>query len=76
MIEFKGLVKKFGKVEVLNQLDLVIEENGIFAILGPNGSGRNDADKECCLGMVVPNKGDITINGVKSQKSIYVFETI
>jgi len=64
MIEFKGLVKKFGKVEVLNQLDLVIEENGIFAILGPNGSGKTTLIKSL-LGMVVPNKGDITINGVK-----------
>ncbi len=68
MIEFKGLVKKFGKVEVLNQLDLVIEQQGIFAILGPNGSGKTTLIKSL-LGMVVPNKGDILINGqlVKNQ---------
>lgn len=63
MIEFKGLVKKFGKVEVLNKLDLIIEQEGIFAILGPNGSGKTTLIKSL-LGMVVPNKGDITINGL------------
>lgn len=64
MIEFKNVIKKFGKVEVLNQLDLTIEQEGIFAILGPNGSGKTTLIKSL-LGMVVPNKGDITINGIK-----------
>jgi Cu-processing system ATP-binding protein len=62
MIEVKKLYKKFGKNEVLKGLDLTIEGNGIFTILGPNGSGKTTLIKSI-LGMVLPDSGDITING-------------
>ena len=61
MIEFKNLYKRFGKLTVLDGLDLAIKKGGIFAILGPNGSGKTTLIK-CLLGMVIPNKGDITYN--------------
>ena len=59
MITFKNLHKKFGKLVVLDGLDLDIKKGGIFAILGPNGSGKTTLIK-CLLGMVIPNKGEIT----------------
>ncbi len=66
MIEIKNLHKKFGKLTVLDGLDLSINpegsEGGIFAILGPNGSGKTTLIK-CLLGMVIPNKGEISIDG-------------
>ena len=62
MIQFKNLHKRFGKLTVLDGLDLEISKGGIFAILGPNGSGKTTLIK-CLLGMVVPNKGDITFEG-------------
>lgn len=62
MIKVNKLIKNFGKVKVLKELDLEIEENGIFAVLGPNGSGKTTLIK-CILGMVIPNKGSIEIGG-------------
>lgn len=62
MIEIKDLYKKFGKNEVLKGIDLSIKEGGIFAILGPNGSGKTTLIKSI-LGMVIPNSGEIFING-------------
>ncbi len=64
MITVENLHKKFGKVQVLHDLDLQIEEGGIFAILGPNGSGKTTLIKSL-LGMVVPNKGSIKIKGTE-----------
>jgi len=61
MIEFKNVHKRFGKLTVLDGLDLEIGNGGIFAILGPNGSGKTTLIK-CLLGMVIPNKGEISIN--------------
>ncbi len=61
MIEFKNLHKRFGKLTVLDGLDLAIKKGGIFAVLGPNGSGKTTLIK-CLLGMVIPNKGEITFN--------------
>ena len=62
MIQVTHLYKKFGKNEVLRGLDLHIEQGGIFAILGPNGSGKTTLIK-AILGMVVPNKGVISVLG-------------
>ncbi|HLV38223.1 ABC transporter ATP-binding protein [Xanthomarina sp.] len=62
MIKIKNLYKKFGKNEVLSGLDLEIGEGGIFAVLGPNGSGKTTLIK-CLLGMVIPNKGTISVLG-------------
>ena len=62
MIEVKNLYKKFGKNEVLKGIDLSIKEGGIFSILGPNGSGKTTLIK-AILGMVLPDSGDIFIDG-------------
>lgn len=62
MIQFKNLHKRFGKLTVLDGLDLDIKKKGILAILGPNGSGKTTLIK-CLLGMVIPNKGEINFNG-------------
>lgn len=61
MIEFINISKKFRKLVVLENLNLKINEGGVFAILGPNGSGKTTLIK-CLLGMVLPNKGDILFN--------------
>ena len=45
---------------MLSNLDLEINDGGIFAVLGPNGSGKTTLIK-CILGMVVPNKGSISV---------------
>ena len=67
MIEVKDLYKKFGKNEVLKGLNLSIEKEGIFTILGPNGSGKTTLIKSI-LGMVLPDSGEIKINGENVKK--------
>ena len=62
MIKIDQLSKRFGRLQVLKSLQLEIEGGGIFAVLGPNGSGKTTLIKSI-LGMVVPDEGDITING-------------
>lgn len=67
MIEIKKLYKKFGKNEVLKDLDLSINQGGIFAVLGPNGSGKTTLIKSV-LGMVIPQSGSIKLNGKTIKK--------
>lgn len=62
MIRVEALHKSFGKLTVLDGLDLQIDEGGIFVILGPNGSGKTTLIK-CILGMVLPDRGNIAIDG-------------
>lgn len=67
MIEIRDLHKKFGKLSVLQGVDLTISKGGVFAVLGPNGSGKTTLIK-CLLGMVIPNKGDILLDGTSVLK--------
>ncbi|NER18536.1 ABC transporter ATP-binding protein [Spongiivirga citrea] len=60
MIKIERLHKKFGKNQVLRGIDLEIEKPGIIAVLGPNGSGKTTLIKSI-LGMVIPDKGSISI---------------
>lgn len=67
MVSIQDLYKRFGKNQVLSGLNLEIGEGGIFAVLGPNGSGKTTLIK-CLLGMVIPNKGKITVLGENVKK--------
>jgi Cu-processing system ATP-binding protein len=60
MVEITDLYKKFGKNDVLNGINLSIKEGGIFAVLGPNGSGKTTIIKTI-LGMVIPDSGRIEV---------------
>ena len=62
MINIENLNKKFGKLLVLDGLNLSFSKGGIHTILGPNGSGKTTLIKSI-LGMVLPNSGSIKING-------------
>lgn len=68
MVSIQNLHKKFGKNLVLSGLDLTINDGGIFAVLGPNGSGKTTLIKSI-LGMVIPNKGEISVLGENIKKN-------
>lgn len=58
MIEIKNIYKKFGKLEVLNDVNLTFNKGECIALIGPNGCGKTTLIKSV-LGMVIPTKGDI-----------------
>jgi Cu-processing system ATP-binding protein len=58
MIKIKNIYKKFGKLEVLNDVNLVFNKGECIALIGPNGCGKTTLIKSI-LGMVIPTKGDI-----------------
>jgi Cu-processing system ATP-binding protein len=60
MIKIKNIYKKFGKLEVLNDVNLTFDKGECIALIGPNGCGKTTLIK-CILGMVIPTKGDILI---------------
>ncbi len=62
MITFKHIYKSFGKHVVFEDLNLDLEKGGIWSVLGPNGSGKTTLMK-ILLGLVVPDKGTILMDG-------------
>ena len=62
MIEINNLNKKFGKLEVLKNVNLSCKKGQCIALIGPNGCGKTTLIKSV-LGMVLPDKGSIEFNG-------------
>jgi len=61
MITIKNLDKKFGKLEVLKNVDLTCNKGECIALIGPNGCGKTTLIK-AVLGMVLPDNGTIHFN--------------
>lgn len=63
MLHLHHVNKTFGKLEVLKKIDICFDQGQAVAIIGPNGSGKTTLIKSI-LGMVVPESGQITFQGV------------
>lgn len=60
MIEIRGLDKSFGKLKVLEGVDLTVEEGQTVALLGASGSGKSTLLR--CVNLLErPDNGSITI---------------
>jgi Cu-processing system ATP-binding protein len=62
MILIENLCKNFGKLIVLNQVNLNLNAGKSYAFVGPNGSGKTTLIKSI-LGMVKPTAGIIQFDG-------------
>src|SRR5690606_13131662 len=61
-IRTEGLLKRFGDVAAVDQVDLEIREGSFTAILGPSGCGKTTLLR-CIAGLVEPDAGRIYIGG-------------
>jgi lipooligosaccharide transport system ATP-binding protein len=62
VLSVSGLRKSYGDNEVLRGLDFAIRRGECFGLLGPNGAGKTTTLR-CCLGLIDPNAGTITLVG-------------
>src|SRR6056297_1153274 len=67
-----GLRKTFGSgpdaVTAVDGVSFAIETGSVVGLLGPNGAGKTTLIKSI-LGMVVPDEGDVRIDGVDARAS-------
>lgn len=62
VITTDSLTKKYGKKDVVKDLDLRVPGGSIYGFLGPNGAGKSTTMK-MILGLTKPTKGKITVLG-------------
>jgi Cu-processing system ATP-binding protein len=62
MIEVNNISKSFGRLQVLNRVNLSCQKGQCIALIGPNGCGKTTLIKTI-LGMVLPTEGDIKFTG-------------
>jgi oleandomycin transport system ATP-binding protein len=62
MIEAEGLVRRFGDTMALDGLDLEVPAGGVFALLGPNGSGKTTTIRILST-LLRPSAGRVSVAG-------------
>lgn len=62
LVSIRGLSKKYGKHQALDNINLEIPRGKIIGMLGTNGSGKTTLIK-LMNGLLVPSKGQILIKG-------------
>lgn len=61
-LEIKGVNKRFGGLQALDDVNLNVEEGTIHAIIGPNGAGKSTL-LNCFIGKLLPDSGTVTFDG-------------
>lgn len=62
VLECKGLSKRYGSLQALEDVDLAIEPGRVVGLLGPNGSGKTTLIK-LANGLLTPDGGEILVRG-------------
>jgi len=61
-VEARGLVKRYGEIVAVNDVDLTVERGDVFGYLGPNGAGKTTSLR-MLLGLIRPTAGQARLFG-------------
>ncbi|GAA1945389.1 sugar ABC transporter ATP-binding protein [Microbacterium aquimaris] len=62
LLEAKGISKRYGATQALDDVDISIGAGEVVALIGENGAGKSTLGK-VLAGAVQPDTGEITVNG-------------
>ena len=64
MIVIKNLIKQFGKLRAVNNVNLTVGAGKVLVIIGPSGSGKSTVLR-CINHLETPTSGEIWVDGIK-----------
>jgi ABC-2 type transport system ATP-binding protein len=62
LVEVKGLSKRYGDVQAVDNISFELREGEVFGLLGPNGAGKSTTINVLCT-YTEPTAGVVTIDG-------------
>ncbi len=63
VVEARGLVKSYGKIEAVRGIDLAVRPGEVFGFLGPNGAGKSTTISILCT-LLRPTAGQALVAGI------------
>ncbi len=67
IVEFRNVHKRFGRLTVLNGVDLALERGKTTVVIGESGTGKSVLLKHM-LGLIHPDKGEVHVAGQRIDK--------
>jgi ABC-2 type transport system ATP-binding protein len=74
-IEVQSLVKRYGELVAVDNVDLTVEPGDVFGYLGPNGAGKTTSLR-MMLGLIRPTAGSVRLFGRDPQESVTALEGV
>src|SRR6478736_3837381 len=74
-IEIRGLVKRYGEIVAVDNVDLSVEHGDVFGYLGPNGAGKTTSLR-MMLGLIRPTAGSVSLFGRDPQLGVKALEGV
>jgi ABC-2 type transport system ATP-binding protein len=63
-IEIRGVSKKFGTHQAVDDVSLDVPAGSIYGFIGPNGSGKTTTIR-MIMNIILPDRGDVTVLGTR-----------
>src|ERR1700756_1031495 len=74
-IEIRGLVKRYGEITAVDDVDLTVNTGDVFGYLGPQGAGKTTSLR-MMLGLIRPSAGTVRLFGRDPQLSVRALEGV
>jgi ABC-2 type transport system ATP-binding protein len=74
-IEVRGLVKRYGEITAVDDVDLTVNSGDVFGYLGPNGAGKTTSLR-MMLGLIRPTAGSVRLFGRDPQISVAALDGV
>jgi ABC-2 type transport system ATP-binding protein len=74
-VEVRGLVKRYGEIVAVDDVDLTVERGDVYGYLGPNGAGKTTSLR-MMLGLIKPTAGSVRLFGRDPQAGIAALEGV
>ncbi len=74
-VEVRGLVKRYGDLTAVDDVDLTVQAGDVFGYLGPNGAGKTTSLR-MMLGLIRPTAGSVRLFGRDPQLGVAALDGV
>ena len=74
-IEVRGLVKRYGELTAVDNVDLTVNAGDVYGYLGPNGAGKTTSLR-MMLGLIRPSAGNVRLFGRDPNESVQALDGV